>query len=85
MSKNVIRLDHHVRQFAIADGETDNRPGRDPDSLPLLLTVPEAAKLLGISRSAAYRLAESGELPARRLGGRVYIVTAQLFAMVGAA
>jgi excisionase family DNA binding protein len=52
--------------------------------LPLLLAVPRAAKLLGISRSAAYRLADSGELPVRRLGGRIYVVTAKLFDLVGA-
>ena len=47
-------------------------------NLPLLLAVPRAAQLLGIRRAAAYRLVASGELPARRLGGRVYIVTAAL-------
>ncbi|MBU8818773.1 helix-turn-helix domain-containing protein [Mycolicibacterium goodii] len=45
---------------------------------PLLLPVPHAAELLGVSRAAAYRLAASGELPTRRLGGRVYIVTSGL-------
>ncbi|BBY52678.1 hypothetical protein MARA_61460 [Mycolicibacterium arabiense] len=48
------------------------------DGLPLLLAVPQAAAILGISRAAAYRLAASGELPVRRLGGRVYVVTAEL-------
>ncbi|APA77352.1 helix-turn-helix domain-containing protein [Mycobacterium avium subsp. hominissuis] len=43
--------------------------------LPLLLAVPRAAQLLGISRAAAYRLVASGELPVRRLGGRIYVVT----------
>jgi excisionase family DNA binding protein len=43
-----------------------------------LLAVPRAAQLLGISRAAAYRLVASGELPVRRLGGRVYVVTAGL-------
>jgi hypothetical protein len=38
--------------------------------------------MLGISRASAYRLASSGELPTRRLGGRVYIVTAQLLDLV---
>ncbi|MCV7047365.1 helix-turn-helix domain-containing protein [Mycobacterium frederiksbergense] len=52
------------------------------DQLPLLLAVPRAAEILGISRAAAYRLAASGELPARRFGGRVYVVTAQLREMV---
>lgn len=53
--------------------------------LPLLLAVPEAARLLGISRAAAYRLTASGELPSRRLGGRVYVITTALRALVEAA
>ncbi len=53
------------------------------DQLPALLTVPRAAELLGISRASAYRYAASGELPIRRLGGRVYVVTALLLAMIG--
>jgi excisionase family DNA binding protein len=55
------------------------------DELPMLLSVPQAARLLGVSRSAAYRLAASGDLPVRRLGGRVYVVTAKLFELVEAA
>jgi excisionase family DNA binding protein len=51
---------------------------RDLRGLPLLIPVPRAAELLGISRSAAYRCAASGELPTAHLGGRVYIVTARL-------
>lgn len=46
--------------------------------LPVLIPVPRAAKLLGISRAAAYRLASSGDLPVKRLGRRVYIVSAKL-------
>jgi excisionase family DNA binding protein len=52
------------------------------NELPLLLAVPRAAALLGISRAAAYRLVASGELPVRRLGGRVYVVTAGLRRLV---
>lgn len=48
------------------------------EKMPLLLPVPTAAKILGISRATAYRLASTGELPTRRLGGRVYVVTASL-------
>src|SRR5262249_3478898 len=48
------------------------------NDFPFLLAGPRAAKLLGISRAAAYRLAASGDLPVRRLGGRVYVVTAGL-------
>jgi excisionase family DNA binding protein len=54
----------------------------DFEDLPLLLAVPRAAGLLGISRATAYRLIASGELPARRLGGRVYVVTAGLQELV---
>ena len=43
------------------------------NALPLLLAVP---------RAAAYRLVASGELPVRRLGGRVYVVTAGLRELV---
>ena len=46
--------------------------------LPLLITVPQAAKLLGISRAAAYRFASAGDLPTKRLGRRVYVVSAKL-------
>ncbi len=50
--------------------------------LPALLTIPRAAVLLGISRASAYRYAAAGELPVRRLGGRVYVITSRLLAMV---
>ena len=39
----------------------------------LTVTVPEAGRLLGISRALAYRLVRSGELPARRLGTRLVV------------
>jgi predicted DNA-binding transcriptional regulator AlpA len=53
--------------------------GRDPfEGLPLLIPVPCAARLLGISRAAAYRFATAGDLPVKRLGRRVYVVTAKL-------
>jgi predicted DNA-binding transcriptional regulator AlpA len=38
------------------------------NELPLLLAVPRAASILGISRAAAYRLVATSELPVRRLG-----------------
>jgi excisionase family DNA binding protein len=57
----------------------------DLDQLPLLIPIPQVARLLGISRSAAYRCAASGELPTTHLGGRVYVVTARLRALLEAA
>ena len=48
------------------------------EGLPILIPIPLAAELLGISRSAAYRCAASGDLPTTHLGGRVYVITARL-------
>ena len=59
-------------------------PSALPADLPVFLEIPRAAKLLGISRSAAYRHVETGELPSKRLGGRVYIVTHKLRELVEA-
>ena len=39
----------------------------------LVLTVTEAAAVLGISRTHAYELVARGELPALRLGRRIVI------------
>lgn len=46
--------------------------------LPPLISVEKAAELLGFSRASAYRYVKAGELPARRIGGRVYVITASL-------
>lgn len=40
---------------------------------PVMLTVPEVARTLRISRSAAYRLVEAGTIPAVRLGRSVRV------------
>ena len=56
----------------------DGRTNDPLDGLPLLIPVPQAAKLLGISRAAAYRFASTGDLPTKRLGRRVYVVSAKL-------
>lgn len=45
---------------------------------PALISVAHAAKILGISRASAYRYAAAGELPVRRLGGRLFLVTEKL-------
>lgn len=56
-----------------------------PDPLPALMSVSKAAALLGISRASAYRYAAAGELPTRRFGGRMYVVTGRLLAMLDGA
>jgi len=37
------------------------------------LTVPEAAKVLGIGRCAAYEAARTGEIPTIRIGNRLIV------------
>lgn len=55
----------------------NNRPHLMSD-LPALIPVPLAAKILGLSRASAYRYAAAGELPVKRLGSRVYVITAKI-------
>ena len=66
---------------AFESGASERRDPLPPkmfEGLPLLIPVPRAAVLLGISRSTAYRCGASGDLPTAHLGSRVYIVTARL-------
>lgn len=48
----------------------DGRPRSDPLQI---FTVPEAADVLGISKSLAYELIARGDLPAVRLGRRIIV------------
>ena len=43
------------------------------DELSLMLSVPESAAVLGISRAAAYELARSKDFPSLRIGTRIVI------------
>jgi hypothetical protein len=45
------------------------------ERLPALIPIPQAAALLGLSRASAYRYAATGELPTKRFGRRVYVIT----------
>lgn len=49
-----------------------------PLSERLALTVSETAAMLGISRSKAYELVGTGELPSVRLGDRLIVPRRQL-------
>ena len=42
---------------------------------PLLVTIVEAAQMLGIGRSKAYELVNAGELPVVRIGRAVRVPT----------
>lgn len=55
---------------------------QDLDSLPPTLTVDQAAEVLGISRSSAYRAASASEIPTLRIGRRILVPTAKLRALL---
>ena len=44
-----------------------------PDIGRRTLTVPEAARVLGIGRSAAYEAVRTGEIPVVRIGKRILV------------
>ena len=43
------------------------------EQLPLVLSVPEIAAVLGISRAAAYELVRSKDFPSLRIGTRIVV------------
>ena len=43
------------------------------DQLPLMLSVPEVAAVLGISRAGAYELARAEGFPALKIGSRIVV------------
>ena len=55
----------------------------DVIDMPATMTIPEAAELLGVSRSAGYRAVASGEIPTIRIGRRLLVPTAKLYHLLG--
>lgn len=53
------------------------------EMLPPTITVEHAGELLGLSRSAAYRAADRGELPTIRFGRRLFVPTPKLLTLLG--
>ena len=49
----------------------------------IAISILEAAEVLGISRSYAYQMAATGELPTLRLGRRILVPVAALRELVG--
>ena len=43
------------------------------DDLPLMLSVPEVAAVLGISRAGAYELVKGRDFPALKIGSRIVV------------
>lgn len=47
-----------------------------------VISVPEAAKILGIGRRQAYRAVQDGEIPAVRIGRRILVPLSKLNALI---
>ena len=52
------------------------------EELPVILTVPQVAKVLSISRAGAYELAHSRNFPAMLIGNRIVVPKDRLIAWV---
>ena len=49
---------------------------------PVLATLPQAARMLGISRATTYRLVATGEIPSIELAGRRRVVISELLDLI---
>lgn len=49
---------------------------------PGVLTLPQVASILQVSKTTAYNLAATGELPALRFGGSVRVLKTDLAALI---
>ena len=57
---------------------------RNFSDLPLMLSVPEVAKVLGISRAGAYELVHSDSFPKIRIGNRIVVPRDKFIAWIDA-
>lgn len=93
MSKPAVprKRDMTAKQKAALNEGRQRREDKDGNPLPrgprriggtLLLGIPEAGELLGLTEKATRARIERGEIPARRFGGRVVVVRAELEAFI---
>ena len=69
MLKNTVRT-------SLIGGRKDfmkQSPYKNYDELPLMLSVPQVAAVLGISRAGAYELARSESFPSLTVGSRIIV------------
>jgi excisionase family DNA binding protein len=85
-------LSFHLRYLLVRKSDlrvSDNRHACQTDAMnatdigPRFLTIREAAALLRVSTTTAYRLARTGELPTVPVGGQFRIPADELFAKLG--
>jgi excisionase family DNA binding protein len=78
----------HDQNIGSVSGPTaggDDQPERLATDDRLTWTVPEAARLLGISKDTAYEAARRGELPVKVIGRRMLVPRAALLRLLDGA
>jgi excisionase family DNA binding protein len=78
----VATLHQLIDSFAEVSSGSTAAPSVPPRDLPLLLSAPEAAKLLSLSRSKVLDLANHGEIPSVRIGRSLRIPRDPLVAWI---
>ena len=61
------------RSFLKIIKEVEKTKYKNYDEMPLMLSVQDVAKVLGISKSSAYVLAKEKDFPTLKIGARVVI------------
>jgi excisionase family DNA binding protein len=72
-----------VRPSRVNAGSVAAQMTLEVAELPPTISVERAAKLLGVSRSSAYRAAANGQLPTISFGRRLLVPTSRLLEMLG--
>ena len=62
--------------------EMEQKKYKRYDDLPLMLSVPELAKALNISRAGAYELVHTAGFPSLKIGARIVIPKEKLIAWI---
>ena len=77
-----LREPREGRSWRGATSNDQSNPGDDRRVEPLTMRVPEAARLLSVSRSSLYRLMSNGEVEIAKNGHKTLIIVASLKAFV---
>jgi excisionase family DNA binding protein len=77
--------DQHIGSASGPKASADDQPVQLATDDRLTWTVPEAARLLGISKDTAYEAAHRGELPVKVIGRRMLVPRVALLRLLDGA
>jgi hypothetical protein len=72
-----------IRHSRLSEAALSGTPPKVELEGRLTVTVPEAGRLLGVGRDAAYAAAARGEIPVLTLGRRLVVPVALLYELLG--